>query len=141
MDHDILIAKLHFYGAEGVELDWLISYLSNRKQCCKVNGETSEIQDIQCGVPQGSCLGPLLFLIYINDLPLALQITKVTMYADDTSISFSSTSVSDLCNAINSDLQNLSSWLQGNKLSLNVANTQSIILYTVPNLRRLDCND
>ena len=114
-----------------MELDWFISYLSNRKQCCKVNGKTSEIQDIQCGVPQGSCLGPLLFLIYINDLPFALQRTKVTMYADDTSISYSST---DLCNAINSDLQNLSSWPQGNKLSLNVAKTQSMILGTVPNL-------
>ena len=141
VDHDILIAKLRFYGAEGVELDWFISYLSNRKQCCKVNGKTSEIQDIQCGVPQGSCLGPLLFLIYINDLPFALRRTKVTMYADDTSISYSSKSVSDLCNAINSDLQNLSSWLQGNKLSLNVAKTQSMILGTVPNFRRLDSND
>ena len=109
MDHDILIAKLRFYGAEGVELDWFIFYLSNRKQCCKVNSKTSEVQDIQCGVPQGSCLCPLLFLIYIDDLPFALQRTRVTMYADYTSISDSSKSVSDLCNAINSDLQNLSS--------------------------------
>ena len=141
VDHDILMAKQRFYGAEGVELDWLISYLCNRNQCCKVNGKTSETQDIQCGVPQGSCLSPLLFLIYINDLPFALQRTKVTMYADDTSISYSLKSVSDLCNAINSDLQNLSSWLQGNKLSLYVAKTQSMILGTVPNLRRLDSND
>ena len=77
----------------------------------------------------------------MNDLPFALQRTKVTTYADDTSISYFSKSVSDLCNAINSDLQNLSSWLQGNKLSLNVAKTQSMILGTVPNPRRLDSND
>ena len=107
MDHDILIAKLCFYGAEGVELDWFTSYLSNRKRCCKANGKTSEVQDIQSGVPQGSCLGPFLFLIYINDLQFASQGTRVTMYADDTSISYSSKSVSDLCNAINLDLQNL----------------------------------
>ena len=96
-----------------MELDCFISYLSNRKQCYKVNGKISEIHDIQCGVPQGSCLGPLLFLIYINDLPFALQRIKVSMYADDTSISYSSKSVSDLCNAINSGVQNLGSWLQG----------------------------
>ena len=93
-------------------------------------------------MPQGSCLGPLLFLfILMTCRLLALQRTKVAMYADDTSISYSSKSVSDLCNAINLDLQNLSSWLQGNKLSLNVSKTQSMILGTVPNLRRLDCND
>ena len=124
-----------------MELDCFISYQSNRKQCCKVNGKTSEIQDIQCGVPQGSCRGSFLFLIYVNDLLFALQRTKVTMYADDTSISYSSKSVSDLCNANNSDLQNLSSWLQSNKLSFNVAKTQSTILGTAPNLRGLDCSD
>ena len=141
VDHDILIAKLRLYGVEGMELDWFISYLSNRKQCCKVNGNISKIQDIKCGVPQGSCLGPLLFLIYINDLPFALHRTKVTMYADDTSISYSSKSISDLSNAINLDLQDLSAWLQGNKLSLNVAKTQSMILGTAPNLKKLDYSD
>ena len=115
IDQDILIVELRFCGGEGANLDWFISYLINRKPCCKVNGNFSVIQEIKCGVPQGSCLGTLPCLIYTNDLPLALQRTKVTMYADDTSISHSSKSVSDLCNAINSDVQNLSSWLQGNK--------------------------
>ena len=123
------------------ELDWFISYLSNKRQCCHVNGNISEIQGIKCGVLKGSCLGPFPFLIYINDLPLALQRTKVAMYADDTSISYSSKSVSDLCNAINSDLQNLGSLLKGNKSSLNVGKIQSMILGTAANLRRLDNND
>ena len=78
-----------------MELDWFILDLSNSTQCCKVNGNISEIQGIKCGVQQGSCLGPLLLLIYVNDLPLALQRTKVTMYADD--IPYSSKSVSERC--------------------------------------------
>ena len=108
-----------------MKLDWYIAYLDKRKQCCKVNGKMSEIQDDECGVPQGSCLGPLLFLIYINDLPSAIQRTKVTIYGDDTSISCSSRSITDLTNAINSDFQNLSLCLQGNKLTLNIVKIHS----------------
>ena len=69
VDHDILIAKLYHYGITGKELDWFKSYMSNRKQCWKENGHVSKLQDIKCGVPQDSCLGPLLFFIYVNDLP------------------------------------------------------------------------
>jgi len=93
VNHVILIQKLSHYGVRGRELVWFNSYLQDRKQCCKVNGHTSKIANVNCGVPQGLCLGPLLFLIYINDFPCALQSTKVTMYADDTSISFSSKSI------------------------------------------------
>ena len=87
VDHAILIQKLSKYGIQGLELQWFKSYLSSRQQFTKVNGVESDIGSINCGVPQGSCLGPLLFLIYINDLPFALKNCKVTMYADDTSIS------------------------------------------------------
>ena len=87
-----------------MELDWFVACLDERKQFCKVNRKISRIQDIKCGVPQGSCLGPLLFLIYNNGLLFAQQRTKVTICADDTSISYSSRSVTDLANAINSYL-------------------------------------
>ena len=91
---------------------------------------------MNCGVPQRLCLGPLLFLIYINDLPCALQNTKVTIYANDTSISYSSKSVAEINEAINSDLKRLQIWLGGNKLSLNVAKTQSMILGSSSNLKK-----
>ena len=141
VDHDILIVKLCHYGVAGKELDWFKLYMSNRKQCCKVNGHVSKLQDIKCGVPQGSYLGPLLFLIHVNDLPFALDITKATMYADDTSISYSSRSVTDLTQVINTDLDSIRLWLEGNKLSLNVARTQSMILGSGVRLRSLGLND
>ena len=82
------------------------------------------------GAPQGSCLGPLLFLIYINNLPEAVQGSSVAMYANDTSLFHQSRDLTQLNEAINSDLSKLETWLQGNKLSLNVAKTQSVLIST-----------
>ena len=87
-----------------------------------------EIEDIEVGVPQGSCLGPLLFLVYINDLPQAVLDSNVSMYADDTSLCYQSHDMTRLNEAINSDLAKLDTWLQGNKLSLNVAKTHSMLI-------------
>ena len=72
------------YGVTCLELDWFTSYLDNRKQCCRIDGTSWDVKRINCGVPQGSCLGPLVFLIYINDLPFVLHKFHVSMYADDT---------------------------------------------------------
>ena len=137
MDHDILLAKLKKYGIDNLELTWFTSYLTNRKQFCKVNGVCSKTKDIHCGVPLGSCLGPLLFLIYINDLPFAIKKGKVTMHADDASISYSSSSLADIDQSLNSELNDLKLWLQGNKLSLNVLKTQAMVVGSQPKIKKI----
>ena len=130
VDHDILCKKLAHYGVQHRELSWFKSYLTNRKQFCRVNGVDSDFGDIEVGVPQGSCLGPLLFLIYINDLPQAVRDSTVSMFADDTSLCHQSNDLTQLTEAINNDLRQLDTWLQGNKLSLNVAKTHAMLVCT-----------
>jgi len=118
VDHSILLQKLNHYGVQELDLKWFESYLSNRKQFIRIDGVDSSIQNINTGVPQGSCLGPLLFLVYINDLPYSVKNAKVSIYADDTSLALQSENISQLTAALNEDLRNLHLWLKGNKLSL-----------------------
>ena len=84
VDHDILLENLEYYGVRGISNKLFASYLSNRKQFLSVNGYKSNLADVKCGVPQGSILGPLLFLIYINDLHAAIKYSAVHHFADDT---------------------------------------------------------
>ena len=128
VDHQILLSKLELYGIKGQALNLLKSYLTNRKQKCQIKNVFSSERLINCGVPQGSILGPLLFLLYINDLPHCLSKTKPRLFADDTNLTASANSVTDLEAAVNSDLENLRKWLIANKLSLNVAKTEFIII-------------
>ena len=96
VDHQILLAKLNHYGIRGVSNDWFKSYLSNRHQYVSINGYKSGLAAINCGVPQGSVLGPLLFLLYINDLNQAIKSCKVHHFADDTNLLCFSNSVKKL---------------------------------------------
>ena len=89
-DISCFVKKLQIYGIRGKELLWFKSYLSHRKQCCKVSGKLSDLGEVTCRVPQGSFLCPLLVIIYINDPPLSIKHSQVNMYADDTSLLFSS---------------------------------------------------
>ena len=119
IDHEIILRKLANYGVDPNALRFFASYLCNRSQKCTVNGA------LTCGVPQGSILGPLFFLIYINDLPNCLDISCAKMFADDINITVPSCTFAELEQATNSELTNLYSWLKANRLSLNIAKTES----------------
>ena len=128
IDHEIILRKLSYFGADQATAKWFQSYLSNRTQRCNVNGNLSTASTVTCGVPQGSILGPLLFLMYINDLPNCLQVAAPRMFAHDTSITLSAKTVANLKLAVTSELNNLTCWLRANKLSLNVAKTELMII-------------
>ena len=127
VEHDILLSKLEHYGIRGLANEWFKSYLSNRKQYVSINGYHSNLADVKFGVPQGSVLGPLLFLIYINDLNQALKFCKVHHFADDTNLIHFSKSVNRLNKHVNLDFKNLTYWLNANKISLNVKKTELVI--------------
>ena len=86
LNHDILLKKLEVYGIRGVTLSWFSDYLSNRQQYVDFNGKSSNLLSINCGVPQGSILGPLLFLLYINDIINSTPFLSFILFADDTNI-------------------------------------------------------
>ena len=130
VNHKILLLKLEHYGIRGCALEWFRSYLSERKQYVSVNGSNSNLLSITCGVPQGSVLGPLLFLIYINDLPNVSNKLNFYLFADDTNIYCESKNVPDLIRIVNKELRSVKKWLDANKLSLNIDKTNYIIFHS-----------
>jgi len=135
VNHEILLNKLTFYGIEACENSWFKSYLSNSYQRCLVNGFLSSSRQIECSVPQGSILGPLLFLLYINDLPNCLDHTIPCLYADDTQIYASSQNPEELTSFINSDLERIQDWLAVNKLQAHPSKTKVMFIGTSQNLK------
>ena len=127
VDHKILLSKINHYGIKGIPYEWFKSYLTNRQQFTTVNNKQSELSSIEFGIPQGSILGPLLFLIYINDLSKAIIFSSVHHFADDTNILYVSSSLKDINKKINHDLSNLIKWLRANTILLNVRKTEIVI--------------
>ena len=123
-NHDILMKKLQQIGIHGSLFRWLINYLSNRKQCTIANNIVSQYRNTTYGVPQGSVLGPLLFLIYVNDITNIIENSKISMYADDTVIYISNRNLDNAIALIQSDLNSLYTWCNRNKVTVNCKKTK-----------------
>ena len=137
VNHEILLKKLEHYGIRGVALNWIKSYLTNRQQCTQIAQTRSNFQKIKCGVPQGSVLGPLLFLLYINDICESTSIVDFHLFADDTSIFYSNKNLKILEHNVNNALKDISNWLIANKLSLNVDKSK-LLMFNVSNKKSYD---
>ena len=135
LNHDILYKKLEHYGFRGKFLELLKSFISNRKYFVSVNGLTSDIKTVNIGVPQGSTLGPLLFLIYVNGMCNSSSILNFTQFADDTTITHSGTNLELLTKELEKELAKVLDWLLANKLIINLAKTHSM-LFTNKNVDR-----
>ena len=139
IDHTILINKLQCYGVRGSACNWFVSYLQNRKQYVIFNKTESEYKEISCGVPQGSILGTLLFMLYINDIEHVSDIIKPILFADDTSLFHYHTCFNTLIQEVNIQLHTFSTWFNTNKLSLNTKKSNFIIF--TPNGKKYNISE
>ena len=138
VNHTILFKKLEYYGIRGITGSWFNSYLSNRQQTVTVNNITSTSTLISCGVPQGSVLGPLLFLIYINDFHLCSNLLQFHLFADDANLFYKNKNIDILEENINKELRNIHDWLCVNGLSLNIEKSNFVFFH--PRQRKIKSN-
>ena len=120
VNHKILLGKLNCYGIRGIALDWFFSYLTNRSQAVIYNEQESQMKETLCGVQQGSILGPLLFLLFINDLPSVSNLFTPILFADDTNLFCNRHNQDEFIKTINEELKLIYKWVNVNKLSLNI---------------------
>ena len=123
LNHNILCEKLYYYGVRGIPLQLFKNYLANRNQYVYFNGVSSPLRSVECGVPQGSILGPLLFILYVNDIVYSSSILKFFLFADDTNLLNSSKDLTKLISSTNEELSKVTEWFKANRLSLNVKKT------------------
>ena len=138
VDHDILLSKLEYYGVCDESLPWFKNYFTGRKQSVHIDSQSSEELAVTSGVLQGSILGPLLFTVYINDLPRCVKHCSVNMYNDDKVLYLAGPTIHSLTFYINQDLQCLSEWLEDNNLVLKVSKTKCV-LFTSQRHKGRDC--
>jgi len=128
ISYDILFSKLHHYGIRGIALEWIRDYLNNRIQFVRINQSNSFTGRLEIGIPQGSILGPLLFLLYVNDLSNISSKHSYIQFADDTSIFVSGKSLHNICDNMNSELSKIHRWMVSNKLTLNISKTKYMVM-------------
>ena len=138
VNHEILLRKLEHYGVRGVTLRWFKDYLNNRMQNVVYSSVSSSAVQVTCGVPQGSVLGPLLFLIYINDICAASHFFEFVLFADDTNLFAAGDNLDDLFNNINHNLSAVYNWFCSNKLSLNISKTNYMLFH---HINKVICSD
>ena len=127
VDHSILLSKLYHYGIRGPVNEWFSSYLNGRVQTTQIDKEISSKRNVLTGVPQGSVLGPLLFLIYINDIYNSSKKLSFYLFADDTNLLYADKDLKSLESVINIELQKVCNWLNANKLTLNTKKSNFVI--------------
>lgn len=137
LDHDTMLEKLYSLGFSDSAVSWFKAYLTNKTQSVNVKGVFSDPQSIQFGVPQGSILGPLLFMVYINNLPSVVQSCDIQLYADDTLLFFSSNSTAETQTYFSEDLNNIISWLENNFFFLNYSNSKKMLVGSQQKLARV----
>ena len=130
VNHSVLLKILDLYGVRGIPLQWFESFLDKRQQYVSIHGCTSEKLVITDGVPQGSVLGSLMFLIFINDLPNVSKYLTFYLFADDTNIYFESPELSKIEKVVNRELRKVRKWLEANRLALNVDKTNLVIFHS-----------
>ena len=130
VNHQILLRKLELLGVRGICHSWFVSYLKNREQFVKIGKVESTKQSIQWGVPQGSILGPTLFLVYVNSISKLKLKSKIKLYADDTILVYSDVSVNTIKENIKNDLNIVEQWLCSHKLSLNIKKSSYMFIYS-----------
>ena len=128
MNHNILLSKLYHYGIRGITFNWFENYLHNRTQFVKIGNIQSSPETITCGIPQGSTLGPLLFLLYINDLPNCSKKLSFRIFADDTNMFYTSDNLHQLEHVMNEELKLVFKYCIINKLSINLTKTNYMII-------------
>ena len=137
VDTNILLQKLVIYHCDNLLLSWFKSYLQNRQQCVRIQGTLSSTKPVHYGVPQGSILGPLLFIVFINDLPLCINTSNTDMYADDSTFHSSAKTVEELNDTLTDDMFNVHTWCNENNMVVNLDKTKAMLISTYQKAARL----
>ena len=130
VNHTILLSKLNYYGIRGVINNWFCSYLNGRSQTTQISSKILNKELILCGVPQGSVLGPILFLIYINDMHYSSNKLQFFLFADDTNLLYADKNLKSLEKVVNKELEHVSDWLIANKLTLNIKKSNYVLFHS-----------